>query len=66
MPTLKLDIDIDSLKRLSEIAVNERRPIPLQAEVLLLKAIGRWPVPDYLCREAGSHEAPQRLQEPTQ
>jgi hypothetical protein len=47
MPVLKLEIDINSLKRLSEIAINERRPIPLQAEVLLLKAIGRWPVPDY-------------------
>ena len=66
MPTLKLDIDIDSLKRLSEIAVTERRPIPLQAEVLLLKAIGRWPVPDYPCRKGISHEAAQRLLEPTQ
>jgi hypothetical protein len=47
MPVLKLEIDVDSFKRLSEIAINERRPIPLQAEVLLLKAIGRWPVPDY-------------------
>ena len=47
MPVLKLEIDIDSLHRLSEMAVNERRPIPLQAEVLLLKAIGRWPIPDY-------------------
>ena len=47
MPFLKLEIDIDSFNRLAEIAINERRPIPLQAEVLLLKAIGRWPVPDY-------------------
>jgi hypothetical protein len=46
MPVIKLEIDVDSFKRLTEIAVNERRPIPLQAEVLLLKAIGRWPVPD--------------------
>jgi hypothetical protein len=65
MPTIKLDIDIDSLKRLSEIAVNERRPIPRQAEVLLLKAIGRWPVPDYPCPEGASYQPAQGLLEPT-
>jgi hypothetical protein len=47
MALLKLDLDPDSLKRLTEIAVSERRPIILQAEVLLLQALGRWPVPDY-------------------
>ena len=59
MPVLKLEIDVDSFTRLAEIAVNERRPIPLQAEVLLLKAIGRWPVPDYPSRTADRHLAPE-------
>ena len=45
MPTLKLEIDQDSLLRLAELAVDERRPIILEAEVLLLQALGRWPVP---------------------
>jgi hypothetical protein len=62
MPVLKLEIDIDSFNHLTEIAVNERRPIPLQAEVLLLKAIGRWPVPDYPRPVVG--ELP--LQKPTE
>jgi hypothetical protein len=47
MALLRIDLDPDSLSRLAEIAVKERRPIILQAEVLLLKAIGRWPVPYY-------------------
>ena len=66
MPTLKLDIDIESLKCLSEIAVNERRPIHLQAEVMLLKAIGRWPVPAYPCLEGATNNPTQRLLEPIQ
>jgi hypothetical protein len=58
MPVLKLELDVDSFTRLAEIAVNERRPIPLQAEVLLLKAIGRWPVPDYPTHAAGGRATP--------
>jgi hypothetical protein len=46
MPVLKLEIDVESFNRLAEMAVHERRPISLQAEVLLLQALGRWPVPD--------------------
>ena len=46
MALLRIDLDPESLERLTEIAVGERRPVSLQAEVLLLKAIGRWPVPD--------------------
>jgi hypothetical protein len=45
MPTLKLEIDEGSLIRLAELAVDERRPLNLMAEVLLLQALGRWPVP---------------------
>jgi hypothetical protein len=46
MAILKIDLYPESLKRLTEVAVKERRPLSLQAEVLLLQAIGRWPVPD--------------------
>jgi hypothetical protein len=39
MPTIKVDIDPESFRRLSELAVEERRPIPWQAEVLLIRAL---------------------------
>jgi hypothetical protein len=45
MPVLKLELDEGSLIRLAEVAVDERRPMNLQAEVLLLQALGRWPLP---------------------
>jgi len=44
MALLQLDLNAESLQRLTEIAVAERRPIVLQAEMLLLQALGRWPV----------------------
>jgi hypothetical protein len=43
---LKIDIDLESLTRLAEIAALERRPVSLQAEVLLLQSLGRWPLPE--------------------
>ena len=36
MPTIKIDLDPDSFRRLTELAVQERRPIPWQAEMLLI------------------------------
>jgi hypothetical protein len=39
LPTIKIDLDLDSFRRLSELAVEERRPIPWQAEILLLRAL---------------------------
>lgn len=39
MPTLKIDLDPASYRRLTELAVEERRPIPWQAEVLLIRAL---------------------------
>lgn len=36
---LRLDIDTESYKRLMAIAVEQRRPIAWQAEVLLMQAI---------------------------
>ncbi len=43
MPTIRIELDTSSFNKLAEIAVEERRPIPWQAEVLLLKALGAWP-----------------------
>jgi hypothetical protein len=42
MPTLKLDITQNTLERLQDLACKERRYVPQQAEVLLLKALGLW------------------------
>ena len=39
MPTIRVSIDSDSFRHLSELAVEERRPIPWEAEVLLIRAI---------------------------
>lgn len=39
MPTIKIDLDPDSFRRLTAIAVEERRPIPWQAEVILIRAL---------------------------
>jgi hypothetical protein len=52
---LKVDLDPESLRRLTEIAVAARRPVSLQAEVLLLQALGRWPVPDDPIRTDSRH-----------
>ena len=57
MALLKLHLDPDSLTRLTELAISERRPIVMQAEVLLLKALGRWPVPDYPTTTPQEHAA---------
>jgi hypothetical protein len=45
MPVVKIMLDPESFKTLTAVAFEERRPIPWQAEVLLLQALGRWPVP---------------------
>ena len=55
MSVIKIELDQESFKSLAEMAINERRPIPLQAEVLLLTALGRWPVPDDPSPARGDH-----------
>ena len=40
MPIIRLDLDAEAFGRLADSAVEERRPIPWQAEVLLLRALG--------------------------
>ena len=39
MPTIKIDLDPDNFRRLAKLAVEERRPIPWQAEILLLRVL---------------------------
>jgi hypothetical protein len=39
MPTIRVELDTESFRRLTELAVEERRPIPWQAEILLLRAL---------------------------
>ena len=39
MPILRVELDTESFRRLTELAVEERRPIPWQAEMLLLRAL---------------------------
>ena len=56
MPTIKIDLDLASFRRLTALAVEERRPIPWQAEILLLRALAA-PV------EGGAHEAQPQPQE---
>jgi hypothetical protein len=45
MPTIRIELDSDSFIRLAAIAVEARRAIPAQVEVLVLQAIGVWPHP---------------------
>jgi len=40
MPIIRLDLDAETFGRLADIAIEERRPIPWRAEVLLLRALG--------------------------
>jgi hypothetical protein len=41
--TLKVTLDGETLKRLAEISVVERRPMDLMAEVLIMRQLGCWP-----------------------
>ena len=43
MTSLKITIDRETLQRLAASAVAERRPLDLQAEVLLMRQLGCWP-----------------------
>jgi hypothetical protein len=43
MPVFKVTITGEALQRLADKAVDERRPLDLQAEVLVLQALGCWP-----------------------
>ena len=45
MPKMQIELDRDSYRRLTELAVAERRPIPWQAEILLLRVLAA-PVED--------------------
>jgi hypothetical protein len=51
MAQLKLDLDQETFERLVEVALQERRPVVWQAEVLLRQALGL-PFP-YLSSQQG-------------
>ena len=40
MPRLRLDLDKETFETLAEQAYSERRPVPLQAEVILRQGLG--------------------------
>jgi hypothetical protein len=42
MPILKVDLSKETFDRLAAMAFQERRPIPLQIEVLVMRALGLW------------------------
>lgn len=42
---IKIELNDEAARRLIELAVKERRSVFLQAEVLLLEALGLWPEP---------------------
>jgi hypothetical protein len=39
MPTIQIELDIQTFNKLAEIAVQECRPIPWQAEILLERVL---------------------------
>jgi len=43
MPTINLDLDRETFRILTALAVGERRPIPWQAEIILRRALGTFP-----------------------
>jgi hypothetical protein len=46
MPIVRVDLDRHSFNKLAECAVEERRPLPWQAAVLLRRALGLpFPIP---------------------
>jgi hypothetical protein len=61
MARLRLDIPEDSYTRLLEIAVQERRPVGWQAEVILMRAINAYFLP--MLRPEGPERTPAGRQE---
>lgn len=54
MAQIKLDLDTETFSRLVASALDERRPIPWQAEVILRRALGL-PFPPILPMQEGAH-----------
>lgn len=40
MALVRVDLDTETYQRLMDVALSERRPVPLQAEVVLRRALG--------------------------
>jgi len=46
MPKVQITLDVKTFKKLTEASISERRPVPLQAEVILRRALGQpFPIP---------------------
>lgn len=59
MPKLRLDLDQETFEALTDKAFSERRPVQLQAEVILRQALGlQFPYPN------GDTSGPLPLLEP--
>jgi hypothetical protein len=59
MPRLRLDLDRETFEALADKAFSERRPVQLQAEVILRQALGlQFPYPH------GDTSGPSPLLEP--
>jgi hypothetical protein len=43
MPFIRVELDPETFNRLAEIAIDQRRPIAWQGEVMLIQAIATWP-----------------------
>ena len=65
MPVLKLEIDTKSLLKLTELAGRERRPVDWQAEVLILQALARWPLPPSAKLSQSRKNEPAEVRTPT-
>jgi hypothetical protein len=61
MARLRLDIRNDSYERLIQIAVQERRPVDWQAEVILMRAIDEYFLP--MLRLESAEVEPANVQE---
>jgi hypothetical protein len=52
---IRIDLSEEATKRLIRLAAKERRPVPLQAEVILLERLGLWPPEEDREEEARRH-----------
>jgi hypothetical protein len=42
MAVIKVELDMETFERLAAVAIDQRRSLPWQAEVILMQALGTW------------------------